>query len=375
MVERIHLLVTPGAGDNYASSLGAAVKTIEGDIEPKIKQQQGEAQVKLDASFSSLSEASSAALSAKSAADTADKSWFECAAEEQSKRQTIEAASKSLASSRSNENEACQLQQDNKDFAFDASGKYNFEVACDFAVGDCASKMEAFVAETLKKIEADAKARLNAEQAKYTKLKASCDARTEERVAAQSALDAADSAWSSQRATCVKLSAQRKSAMCTFGSKVQGKCAAETQFSELVGATQKSDGTELSEIDRASEWKVSQTAKCLVSKAILNGLQTAVSAADTETCVSIIPTLSKLNLHNDEFLTLAASNKCTPLEISFFNGQAWNVPAGEAPASSEYTRGAFTPELDPSGNFDFCSAAPPTPSTSRAHARIQITAQ
>merc|ERR1719384_996312 len=203
MVERIHSLVTPGAADNYASSLGAAVKTIEGDIEPKIKQQQGEAQVKLDASFSSLSEASSAAVSAKSAADTADKSWFECAAEEQSKRQTIEAASKSLASSRSNENESCQLQQDNKDFAFDAAGKYDFKVTCDFAVGDCDAKMQAFIANTLKKIEADAKAFLNSEQAKYTKLKASCDARTEERVAAQSALDAADSDWRSQRATCV----------------------------------------------------------------------------------------------------------------------------------------------------------------------------
>merc|ERR1719384_1332504 len=246
MVERIHSLVTPGAADNYASSLGAAVKTIEGDIEPKIKQQQGEAQVKLDASFSSLSAAGSAAVGAKSAADAADRSWFECAAEEQAKRQTIEAASKSLASSRSNENEACQLQQDNKDFNFDAAGKYMFEVKCDFAVGDCASKMEAFVTNTLKKIEEDAKALLNSEQAKYTKLKASCDARKEERVAAQSALDAADSAWSSQRATCVKLSAQRKSAMCTFGSKVESKCTAESQFRELVAATQTSDGTALS---------------------------------------------------------------------------------------------------------------------------------
>merc|ERR1719384_1070200 len=359
MVERIHSLVTPGAADNYASSLGAAVKTIEGDIEPKIKQQQGEAQVELDASFSSLSEASSAAVSAKSAADTADKSWFECAAEEQSKRQTIEAASKSLASSRSNENEACQLQQDNKDFTFDAAGKYEFEVKCDFALGDCASKMEAFVANTLKKIEQDAKALLNSEQAKYTKLKASCDARKEERVAAQSALDAADSAWSSQRATCVKLSAQRKSAMCTFGSTVQSKCAAERVFGELVAATQKSDGTELSEIDRASEWKVSQTAKCLVSKAISNGLQTSVSADDTEACLSSLPTFEsgvggKLNLHRDDFAGLQAANRCETSPITFFNGQAWNVPAGDAPASEEYTRGGFTPELDPAGNFEFC---------------------
>ena len=38
----------------------------------------------------------------------------------------------SLASSRSNENEACQLQQDNKGFTFEATGRCKLNFACDF---------------------------------------------------------------------------------------------------------------------------------------------------------------------------------------------------------------------------------------------------
>ena len=48
------------------------------------------------------------------------KSGFECAADEHTKRQAAEAAEQSLTSSRSNENEACQLQQDNKGFTYAA---------------------------------------------------------------------------------------------------------------------------------------------------------------------------------------------------------------------------------------------------------------
>ena len=43
-------------------------------------------------------------------------------------------ALQSLTFSRSNENEACQLQQDNEGLTFDATGKFKLNFACDL---DC----------------------------------------------------------------------------------------------------------------------------------------------------------------------------------------------------------------------------------------------
>ena len=52
----------------------------------------------------------------------------------EAKKHAAEAAEKSLASYQSNENEACQLQQDSKGFSFDASGKYKQDFDCDHSV-------------------------------------------------------------------------------------------------------------------------------------------------------------------------------------------------------------------------------------------------
>ena len=73
--------------------------------------------------FKGLQDANTAVDTAKTAAVSSDKTWFECAADEQA----AEAADTGLTDSRSSENEACQLKQDNEGFAFDATGKYKLD--------------------------------------------------------------------------------------------------------------------------------------------------------------------------------------------------------------------------------------------------------
>merc|ERR1719251_617727 len=363
VLERFTAKVTPGVADTYSAALGDVVSKIESEVEAKIKQDQGSTRSKLQTLYSSFTAAASAAVDAKEAADSSDEAWYKCDLEEQRKRQAIEAAAEHLTSSKSSEQAACQLQQYNKGFSFDATGKYNFTVQCDFSVPNCAERVKAFEAGTLEKIEQDAEASLNMFKAKYMKLKAACDLRREERVAAEDALSAAQSAWNSQHALCLKMSSQRFSAMCAYGTKVGSKCTAETAFSEIAAASQKAAGTSHSEVDRAVEWKVSQVTKCVVAKTLANGLQTSISAEDVNACAASVPTFEssvggKLELHSEEFAGLAAENKCEKAPISFFDGESWKIAeldlTMETP-SSLYTKVEFRPVLNPpTENFGFC---------------------
>jgi len=313
----------------------------------------------LDTLFEGLRTGNTAASDAKTTADSSVQAWFECVADEQAKRQAAEAAEKSLTSSRSNENEACQLQQDNKDFDWDATGKYKLEFGCDFGQGDCPAAIQSFNTSTVQKMKQDALAALQKDQAQYSGLKATCDQKKQARVQAQSAMNSAETAWSTQQAACKKFASRREASMCTYGSKVQAKCSAESAYTTLVSATKQAKGGAHSEVDRETEWAASQTAKCMVSQAITKGLSSAVDAADLAACakkVSFAQSVGPLNLRQGELAKLSASNGCSARSISFFNGQTWKIPAGAKPQSSAYVRAAFTPQLDPSaGNFNFCS--------------------
>merc|ERR550525_1830239 len=92
-----------------------------------IKASQAATQTKIDNAVSALQGADSAATAA-----------------EQAKMKVVEDAEKSLATSRSNEKAACQLQQDNKGFAYTAQQK-GLGFKCDFSVdGHCAGELGAF---------------------------------------------------------------------------------------------------------------------------------------------------------------------------------------------------------------------------------------
>jgi len=356
--------VTPGTSGSFGKSLKAVANDIETQIEKKIKEGQAATQGKLESLFKGLQDANTAVDTAKTAAVSSDKTWFECAADEQAKRQDAEAADKGLTDSRSNENEACQLQQDNKGFAFDATGTYKLDFDCDHSVaGNCAAALKTYQETVLQKMFADAEAALAKEETNYNSLKTSCDAKKQERVQAQSSLDSADSAWSTKRAACAKLAPQRESSMCAFGTQAQTKCSAEAEFTKLVAATQQAKGDADSEVDRENEWLASRSTKCMITKAMQKGLDVAVSGADLDACaaqVNFAQDVVKLNTKQAELTKLSRTNACVNGVISFFNGQKWNVPAGAKPSSKSYTRTKFTPQLDPStGNFDFCSAPAP----------------
>merc|ERR1712129_364391 len=130
------------------------------------------------------------------------------------------------------------------------------------------------------------------------------------------------------------------------------------EYATLAAATMQAKGDADSEVDRENEWIASRTTKCMISKSMEKGLNTAVAGADLDACssqVSFAKDVGKLNLRQAELDKLAKTNACADGLITFFNGQTWIVPPGAKPASKSYTRTKFTPQLDPTAaNFDFC---------------------
>merc|ERR1719384_2639522 len=352
--------VTPGAEGAFVASLKTLAQEIETGVEKKIIDNQNATQAKLNALFRELQTASQRTTDAKQEADLQDKTWFECIAAEQAKRQAFEEAEKKHTTSRSNEKEACQLQQDASPFEFDATGKYRMNWTCDHSLGDCDENLQTWSVDEIKRMEQDAESALKAALAQYNTLKAACDDRKKERAEAQSAHAGAEAAWNAQKQMCLKIAPMRVQAMCDYGSKMQAKCSAEGAYGQLVAASKKAKGDSHSEVDRTQEWTVAATTKCLVGKYIASGFDNAVTSKDMDACaagVNFGDVVTKLNRREKEFGALKASNACSAGPVSFFNGQTWQIPAGAQPKAAEYIKTTFTPELTlGSGQpFVFCA--------------------
>jgi hypothetical protein len=355
--------VTPGVGGSFSNSLKVVVNELETKIEKKITVGQAATQGKLDSLFQGLASANAAVNTAKKIAVNNDKSWFTCATDEQGKRQVAEHAEQSLADAQQVETQVCQQHQDNTGFKYDGAGKFKMDFGCDHSVdGSCELALKTWEEAALQKMLADAEGHMAKEQKSHDTLKASCEAKTQDRVEAKATLDSAEMAWNTKRAGCNKLASQHKASMCAFGTEAQAKCSAEAEYAKLVAATKQAKGDGDSEVDRESEWLAAGASKCMIANAIQKGMNGAVAGADLDACaaqVNFDQDVGKLNSRQAEVDALSKVNACANGPITFFNGKTWNVPEGAKPSSKSYTQAKFTPQLDPTaGNFDFCSGAP-----------------
>jgi len=347
---------TPGAEPKWVDSLEGWIGTAESEIEPMIKEAQAATQTKIDDILGKFGKASSDADEAKAAANTADEAWFGCIEEEQKKKQSAEDAQAHETASQEAQTQACQAQQDNRDFSYDANRTLAFE--CDSAEGNCDSAYAAFV-DTLETIKKDAGAKLQEHEAKYKELEEACDSATAKLEAAQQARAEADTALSNQQAQCETYETDRHHAICEYGDAVQVKCVYEDEYHKLIEDTHARNNTD-SEPDREDEWSTIQQLKCLHDKSIKGGLVGgALDSSDVTACASAAnfdEQVGGLNRREKEFEALAGSHQCTEDPISFYNGQAWSVPADAA--ASDYAKTAFSPVLNPTEHeppFDLCA--------------------
>merc|ERR1719232_1977189 len=109
--------------------------------------------------------------------------------------QSVQDARVHETASQDAQTKACQAQQDNRDFSYDANRTLAFE--CDSAEGNCDSAYAAFV-DTLETIKKDADSKLQEHEAKYKELEEACDSATADLEAAQKAREEADTALANQ---------------------------------------------------------------------------------------------------------------------------------------------------------------------------------
>lgn len=101
--------------------------------------------------------------------------------------------------------------------------------------------------------------------------------------------------------------------------------------------------------------------KCLLSKVVAGTELDATALGDCETAVNFDGDVGVLDEKEAEFAELTSSEKFTCNEATItFGGETWEVPQGDAPASSEYVSKPFTPEVslaEESSPFALCSGA------------------
>jgi len=352
--------ITPGATDSLNEILVRVIGEIETNVESKIKSGHTDTQKAIDQRIDDLRSATTEAVDHKSEADAADNAWFECVRAEKAARVAIEEAEADLAQSRSNRNEPCQLQQDRAPYAWGPTAA-QLKFVCDISQhGNCDQQLQNYESQ-IRNMVAGLKSDVKAKVESYQEAKQACDAAKADVVEKQYARDAAVSAWESKRRECMHKHEPRQVAMCLFGVSLQNKCAKVDAYNTLMAQIDQVKGGEYSHPDRVAEWRTTALTKCMLSK-VVDGAE--VNEATLNACEQSVnfayDVVGTLDRKSEVFAELTAAEKFTCSEDNIkFRGETWEVPQGEAPASSEYTTKSFLPEVSLAKGttpFGFCKA-------------------
>lgn len=340
--------ITPGAGTSMSQALNTVIADIESNVMEKIKAGHAETQKDLDDALGELKTSTAAAVAQKSAAIKSDTAWFSCVASERELLVAVETADAAATESRSNQDAPCQTQVDLSKFST------HREIAgssCDFsAEGSCESAMDQ-LEDAVSKAESSITSELAGAQASYDQATNQCNAAKADALSKQSAHSDSITAYEAKKEACVRKHEQRQLSLCLFGSTLQQKCAENADYNDVLGKIN-SAGNPFSHSDRVAEWTTSTLTMCMLRK-VLDG--------DTLDAATLTVCTSDVNYARDvgELSKPDDFPACTAEKIKFGNGQAWEIPEGDLPSSSDYNRIEFAPlfaieeDVVP---FDFCSA-------------------
>jgi len=355
IAEAVDGQATPGASDPYTNSLKAVLDKIKGELKPRVKDAQQDAQRNIDDAFTAAQEAERSAVAAKGTADKQDQAWFACVSEELRKKDFHETWEGKLEEAQTDEKEANALKEGSRKFTFKAGNKYQTSMQCDNGVaGGCMRQKNSMMASWKKMIQ-DAKEKLDAKMKYFQDVETQHKNRQAETAAAKKEVAAAAENHESHRSKCEAAKQRRDRAVCEYGDTVQAKGVEETEFQTLIAAVDRKGG-EMSESDRKQEWKTLSHMECMLERGIAKGLKGGpVNANDHGACADQ-PDLTPLARKASEFGKLTQSHPNAARAISFGNGQAWTV-SSNGETAADYSKGEFKPTLNPNAGeqpFDMC---------------------
>jgi len=336
--------------------LNSVIHDIEQDVEPKIKAGHAETQQAIDDGISALDLATKSAVEKKEAADTADGDWFNCVRGEKVDRETIEEAEIALENARTTETEACQLEEDRKDFSWQPS--QTFTLSCDFeGDGTCDSQLANYKIQ-MDELTSGLRADTEEPVRLYVEAAEACQTAKDDHVAKQSALDSAVVQWNTKKQECLNKHESRQVSMCIFGTELQRKCGKVDAYNTILAEIDQTGGVR-SHPDRVAEWTTTHMTTCML-RLVVEGAQ--IDTAGLETCESsadYAADVGTLVRREDERDALTTPDKFTCAESTItFGGETWTIPGGDAPASSGYVTEPYHPAVNlalGSVPFTFCT--------------------
>jgi len=348
---------TPGANDALIDALNDVIQQLELDVETKIKAGHLDTQNAIDSSIDQVKAATDRAVEFKSNADVEDTAWFNCVESEKTKRIAIEDANTALQAAIIEESEACQAQQDARQFNWQSPG---LEFVCDIQEhGNCNQQMTNYLTQ-IEDMNSGLQSDVTSAEGVFTQAKNRCDVAKVDLAEKQSAHSDALEAWSAQRALCLQKHEARQVSLCLFGAELQLKCSAAGAHTDLM-AKVNGAGSEYSEADRHEEWDTVSVTKCMLHVVIAGGdLDSSLSTCEAE--VNYERDVSALDQRESEFDDLMTPEKFTCSESTItFGGQTWVITNG-GEASSDYNVEDYHPAVnveEGSVAFDFCEVAGP----------------
>jgi len=337
--------VTPGATDSFNEILTRVINEIEADVESKIKSGHADTQAEIDRRIGNVKSTTTVVVERKSEADANDKDWSDCVRAEKAARVAVEEAEAALANSRSNINEPCQLQDDRAPYEWTPNPE-KLKFVCDISQsGNCDQQLTNYESQ-IGNMMAGLRSDVDAKVAAYTEAKQACDAAKADAVEKQDSRDAAVTAWEGKRTECEEKHEPRQVAICMFGAALQAKCEGVEAYRTLMAQIDQVKGGEYSHPDRVAEWKTTAMTKCLLSKVVDGADVNEATLGACEQSVNFDQDVGVLDRKSQLFAELTSPDKFTCAEKTIkFTGETWNVPEGDAPASSEYTKEPFHPEV------------------------------
>jgi len=337
--------VTPGATDSFNEILTRVINEIEADVESKIKSGHADTQAEIDRRIGNVKSTTTVVVERKSEADANDKDWSDCVRAEKAARVAVEEAEAALANSRSNINEPCQLQDDRAPYEWTPNPE-KLKFVCDISQsGNCDQQLTNYESQ-IGNMMAGLRSDVDAKVAAYTEAKQACDAAKADAVEKQDSRDAAVTAWEGKRTECEEKHEPRQVAICMFGAALQAKCEGVEAYRTLMAQIDQVKGGEYSHPDRVAEWKTTAMTKCLLSKVVDGAEVNEATLGACEQSVNFDQDVGVLDRKSQLFAELTSPDKFTCAEKTItFIGETWNVPEGDDPASSEYTKEPFHPEV------------------------------
>jgi len=311
-------------------------KTIESDVETRIIADHQDAQAAITAAVKLANGTTVRTTTAKQAADLGNKGWAACIEEEKKKAGEHEQERSKLPGLKQVMDDACQKQASLALFeSKPAATTFN----CDFSNGEvCASELQAYK-QSLDAIVGSVQKGAGQAVSKYVEAKGQCIAATQAYNSQVAHVGDVHRQWAARRKTCNSKRVTRETQICTFGTFLQEKCVALSNYKNII-ASINGTGSEFSHPDRVAEWRVSQLVKCLVGR-FASGAD--IVEADLKACESAVnfdKDVGVLDMQAEQIARFSETFGCgADSEVISFEGGTWEVPqpsGGNVPPSQGY---------------------------------------